>query len=186
VIGWPARFCAACGHRLASVVVEGRRRRRCPACGWVFYGNPVPAAVALVVRGPSVLLARRAKPPYQDTWDLPGGFLEAGETPEAGLRRELHEELGVRGGRARFLTCVTDTYGPGGFPVLTIVYRVDGIAGPVRAADDVAEARWFRHDAIPFREIAFPAMREALRVYLSRRRPLSAGRRSRRARAGSS
>src|SRR5436309_2255229 len=79
-----ARYCLACGTALRTVRQEGRRRRRCPRCGWTFYDNPVPATVA-VVEGPrGVLLARRAGAPFAGTWDLPGGFLEAGELPERG------------------------------------------------------------------------------------------------------
>jgi len=57
-----------------------------------------------------VLLARRARAPYAGLWDLPGGFLEAGETPEAALGRELREELGARVRRARLVE--PDHYGP--------------------------------------------------------------------------
>src|SRR5256712_10736776 len=91
------KFCVQRGSRLVAVREEGRTRRRCPRCGWTFYGNPVPAAVALVTRGGRLLLTRRARPPYAATWDLPGGFLEAGEHPAAGLRRELRGGVGVRG-----------------------------------------------------------------------------------------
>ncbi|MGH7323870.1 MAG: NUDIX hydrolase [Candidatus Rokuibacteriota bacterium] len=163
-----ARFCIWCGRRLGTVREEGRRRRRCHACEWTYYDNPVPATVALIERGGRVLLTRRARPPYAGTWDLPGGFLEADESPEAGLRRELREELGVRTRRATFVMFATDRYGPRGFPVLTLVYRLSA-TGTVRPADDVTEARWFPTDRLPMSQIGFPSVRRLLRVRYSRR-----------------
>ncbi|PYO22744.1 MAG: NUDIX hydrolase [Candidatus Rokuibacteriota bacterium] len=163
------KFCIQCGSRLVAVREEGRTRRRCPRCGWTFYGNPVPAAVALVTRGGRLLLTRRARPPYAATWDLPGGFLEAGEHPEACLRRELREELGMRARQARFVDFALDRYGPKGFPLLTLVYRVMPGPGRLRPGDDVSEARWFRRRAIPYREIAFPGLRRLLRRWVSGR-----------------
>src|SRR3990172_6970619 len=115
------RFCMACGGRARRVREEGRVRLRCRRCGWTFYGNPIPASGALIVRGEKVLLARRAAEPYQGTWDLPGGFVEAGGTPERGPAR------GVRGGR-----CVGGGAGPppgfwrGGPGQLTSPYGVLG------------------------------------------------------------
>jgi ADP-ribose pyrophosphatase YjhB (NUDIX family) len=131
----------------------------------VAYGNPVFAVVATVTRGDQILLTRRARPPHANTWDLPGGFIEADETPEAGLRRELREELGLRIRRARLMMFVTDRYGPRGFPILTAIFRVTPAPGEIAAADDVSEARWFRRRALPFGEIAFPSMRRALRAW---------------------
>ena len=81
-----------------------------------------------------ILLCRRAAAPYAGTWDLAGGFLEADETPERGLRRELREELGARVRRARFRGFVPDRYGPGGVPVLGIVYEVR-VAGAITAGE---------------------------------------------------
>src|SRR3990172_2657357 len=118
----PARFCMACGPPLAAVREEGRARRRCRRCGWTFYNNPVPAVLGIAERGQRLLLARRAAPPYRGTWDLPGGFLEAGETPERALARELREELGVRALAPRFIGFFPDSYGAGGMPVLAAVY----------------------------------------------------------------
>lgn len=164
-----ARFCLACGERLSATRVDGRRRPRCGRCGWTFFGNPVPAAVAVIVHRGRVLLGRRARPPYAGTWDLPGGFLEAGEQPADCLARELREELGLGPRRAHLIGFATDRYGPKGFPVLTVVYRVTLRRGRIRPADDVSEVRWFPRRAIPYREIAFPAMRRLLRAYLSGR-----------------
>ncbi len=162
-----ARFCIACGGRLRRAVEGGRRRLRCTRCGWIFYGNPVPASVAIILQRGRLLLGRRAGPPYEGTWDLPGGFLEAGERPDEGLRRELREELGVGTRRARLIGFMTDRYGPKGFPVLAVVYRVTPASGRLQPADDVSEVRWFPRGAIPYGAIAFPGMRRMLRAYLS-------------------
>ncbi len=159
------RFCMACGGRLRAIREEGKRRLQCGRCGWTFYGNPIPAAVALVVRGRRILLGRRAAPPYAGTWDLPGGFLEGGETPEVALRRELREELGVGIRSARFLGFFRETYGPGGFPILAMVYRVRLAGGRLVTASDVSELRWFDRERLPFREISFPSVRRALRLF---------------------
>lgn len=159
---------------------DGWLRRRCRHCGWTFYDNPVPAAVAIPVRGDRILLARRAAAPYAGTWDLPGGFLERGETPEQGLRRELREELGVRVHDARLLGFFTETYGRGGFPILAIVYRV-GLSGEPRAGSDVTAVRWFPSRRLPLREIGFPSVRTALSRYArGKARPASRGARPRR------
>ena len=161
-----ARFCLRCGARLRDARDGDHVRRRCPRCGFTFYDNPALASCAVVRRRGQVLLARRANPPYAGLWDLPGGFLEAGVTPENALRRELREELGVKVRRARLVSFEPDRYGPDGFPTLTAVYRVDLAPGPMRCADDVAEVRWFAQSRIPFRSVAFSSMRRALRKSL--------------------
>lgn len=161
------RFCPMCAGRLRVVRAADRRRPRCPRCGWTFYDNPAPAVVAVIARRGRILLTRRAHAPYAGSWDVPGGFLEAGETPEAGLRRELREELGVGVARARLIGFATDHYGPRGFPLLAIVYRVFPSGTRFRPADDVAEARWFPEGRVPFREIAFASVRRLLRRYIT-------------------
>jgi ADP-ribose pyrophosphatase YjhB (NUDIX family) len=93
----------ACGASLLTPREEGRQRRRCPRCRWTFYDNPVLATAAIVHHRGTILLTRRSRAPYAGLWDLPGGFVEAGEAPEAGMRRELSEELGVGVRRLRLL-----------------------------------------------------------------------------------
>jgi ADP-ribose pyrophosphatase YjhB (NUDIX family) len=75
----------------------------------------------------------------------------------------LREELGLGVRDMRLLALMSDRYGPGGFPVLTAIYRVRPVPGPVEAADDVSEARWFTRTTLPLRDVAFPSMRRVLR-----------------------
>lgn len=56
------------------------------------FATPRVAAGALFVDEGQVLLVH---PTYKDTWDLPGGYVERGESPAAACRREVREELGI-------------------------------------------------------------------------------------------
>jgi ADP-ribose pyrophosphatase YjhB (NUDIX family) len=167
-VSTPVRYCLACGARLQTTRQEGRRRRSCRRCGWTFYNNPVPAAVAIVEGRNGILLARRAGPPYEGTWDLPGGFLESGELPDRALVRELREELGVRAVITRLHGFSVDRYGPAGIPILAVVYLAR-LVGQPSARSDVAEVRWFPRTAIPWRGIGFPSITRTLREYLRHR-----------------
>ncbi len=157
-----ADFCARCGKPTARFEEHGRPRARCGACGWVDYDGPKPAVGAILVRGRQVLLSRRAREPLRGLWDLPGGFLEPGEDPEAGIVRELREETGLA---ARVLGLVHVAAGQyDGAGTLNLVYRCEAEGEP-RAMDDSAELRW--HDPRRLPEMAWPHEVAAIRAWLA-------------------
>lgn len=156
-----ARHCPRCGHATERVTLERRERARCPACGFIDYGNPKPAVGALVAREGRILLSRRARPPHQDEWDLPGGFLELDEHPEAAIVRELAEETGLRARVVRLLHVGLGTYF--GHGTLNLVYECTATGEP-HASDDSAELRWFSPSELP--PFAFPHEREAVERWL--------------------
>ncbi len=88
-------FCSHCGGKLAVLGERPLAAQTCGVCGTTHYHGAHPCAGALVVREHAVLLVRRALEPFKDYWDIPGGFLEAGEHPEEGARREVLEETGL-------------------------------------------------------------------------------------------
>jgi NADH pyrophosphatase NudC (nudix superfamily) len=95
-----AKFCLRCGAALAPNEEEGRSRPKCPSCGWTHYGNPTPVVAAIVEHRetaggePRVVLVRNHGWPPK--WmGIVTGFLEANETPEEGIVREVKEELGL-------------------------------------------------------------------------------------------
>ncbi len=97
----PYRFCPDCATELALITLAedggDKTRLRCPACGFTHWNNPTPVLAAVIectdLDG-RVLLARNAAWPDR-FFGLITGFMEAGETPEDGIRREIAEETSL-------------------------------------------------------------------------------------------
>jgi NAD+ diphosphatase len=96
------RFCLSCGNalQLLTETEDGgpKERLRCPACGWTHWNNPTPVLAAVVQcqdREGRLLLARNAAWPGR-MFALITGFMEAGETPEEGIAREVVEETSLQ------------------------------------------------------------------------------------------
>ncbi len=154
-------FCPHCGGRLATQTLEGHPVAVCTICGWIDFRNPKPCAGVLLLRQGRVLLARRARAPRKDYWDLPGGFLNDGEAPAACAVREAREELGLEVTLRTFLGFYMDeyTYQDETYSILNIYYLVDATGEP-QAGDDAAEVGWFPLADPP--ELAFPHERRVL------------------------
>lgn len=95
------KFCPSCATELAWVERDEdggpTTRLRCPSCDFTHWNNPVPVLAAVIEctdRDGRILLARNAAWPGR-FFALITGFMEAGETPEDGIRREVSEETGL-------------------------------------------------------------------------------------------
>ena len=92
------RFCPNCAAPLQLLTKSedggDKQRLRCAACGWTHWNNPTPVLAAVVEYGGRVLLARNAAWAGK-MYALITGFMEAGETPEAGIAREIKEETNL-------------------------------------------------------------------------------------------
>jgi 8-oxo-dGTP diphosphatase len=162
------RFCPKCAAGLTARLMEGRERLVCEACGFVLYLNPRPTTCAVVVDGDQVMLVRRAVEPRRGWWDLPGGFLEQGEHPAEGLRREVREETGLEIEILELLGFFLDAYPEPGETTLNCYYVARVSDGEPEPGSDVAEIRWFHRDALPpVEQIAFRNNREALAAWLA-------------------
>jgi NAD+ diphosphatase len=95
------RFCPRCATPLAMIELleDGgpKARLRCPACEWTHWNNPTPVLAAVIEcsdRDGQLLLARNAAWPGK-SFGLITGFMEAGETPQGGITREVAEETSL-------------------------------------------------------------------------------------------
>ena len=92
------RFCPQCATPLASIsqMEDGgaKARLRCPACNFTHWNNPTPVLAAVIEYQGQILLARNAAWAGK-MYALITGFMEAGETPQEGIRREILEETSL-------------------------------------------------------------------------------------------
>jgi NADH pyrophosphatase NudC (nudix superfamily) len=93
------RFCPACAAPLAlqSQMEDGgeKARLRCTGCDYTHWNNPTPVLAAVVEYQGKILLARNAAW-SGEKFALITGFMEAGETPEGGIAREIAEETNLQ------------------------------------------------------------------------------------------
>jgi ADP-ribose pyrophosphatase YjhB (NUDIX family) len=150
---------------------DSRERAMCGSCQHIDYENPLNVVGTVPVWEDSVLLCRRNIEPRHGFWTLPAGFMELGESTEAGAVRETDEEAGAR--------IVVE----GLFTVLNVV-RVGQVHFFYRArledtrfapGPETIEARLFREDEIPWDDLAFRTVKLTLERYFADRKAGSFG-----------
>ncbi|MBY0511192.1 MAG: NUDIX hydrolase [Rhodospirillaceae bacterium] len=141
---------------------DDRARLVCPDCGFVEYVNPriVVGAVATWAENGEVkfLLAKRAIEPRKGYWTMPAGFLEVGETLEAGAVRETWEEAGAR----ISIDQVLGIYNIARIGQVYIVFRAHMLSPEFSVGVESEEVKLFAWDEIPWDALAFPSVHWAL------------------------
>lgn len=145
---WDAtyRFCASCGKPLSwGEGPEADGGKRCGTCGKIFFPKISPAIIVLVSKGDHILLAHNAKFP-KGRHGLIAGFVEAGETLEETVRREVMEEAGIEIGDPRYVSSQ-----PWPFPdSLMLGFEADYLAGEARPDGvEIDSLGWFDPDNLP-------------------------------------
>ncbi len=157
------QFCPLCRSDLTNQVWDGKMRRYCPACGFVYWERPVPAAAAVVLdpaRQPGqMVLVRRRYPPEEGQWTLPGGGIEAGESVQEAARREVLEETGL----AVAVDQQIGTWSTPSAETLITFFAAHVLGGQLEAGTDALEAAWFPIAALP--DLAFNTHRDAVESF---------------------
>jgi len=134
------RYCGVCATPMARLA--GERAYRCGACGFTRYPQICPAMMVLIRKGDQVLLALHANSPARRYTAL-AGFLEAGESVEDAVHREVYEEVGLRVHNLRYFSSQSWP-----FPnSLMIAFTADWLEGDIRTDPaEIEDARWVGPD----------------------------------------
>ncbi len=130
---------------------------------------PIVGVGAVIVHNGEVLIIRRANPPLQGEWSIPGGALDLGEKLRDGVAREVREETGLDVEVGPVLD-VFDSIFPDGegrtqYHYVLIDYLCHLRSGTLAAATDASEVRWVRPEELPglgMKQVTIDVIRKAL------------------------
>jgi 8-oxo-dGTP diphosphatase len=158
------QFCPRCGHTLEERSVDDHRIRPvCPACGFIFYINPLIAAGVVVAREDGkVALVLRGENPGKGLWGLPAGFMEIDETVEQAALRECLEETGLQVELGDLLGVWSYVHERKASSGVIVLYTARIIGGAPCAGSDTEDVQFFNVDEISPAMLAFETHRDAL------------------------
>ena len=161
-------YCPRCGS--AHFKENNEKSKKCPDCGFTYYFNSSASTVAIIENSDGeILVARRAKDPAKDTYDLPGGFIDMFETAEDAVKREVIEETCLTVVSLSYLFSIPNIYVYSGFEVHTVDMffkcKVDDF-NTLHAQDDVSDLKFISKDKLNPDDFGLISIRKGIEMLL--------------------
>lgn len=137
------KFCSACGTKLIPHTTQ--TAMECPSCKQIFFPRIEPCIIVLIYKGDKILLARHTKR-NQDIYACIAGFIEAGESAEQAVAREIKEEVGITVKNIKYK-------GSQSWPFpdqLMLGYTAEYESGDIKLqTEEISDAQWFDPENCP-------------------------------------
>ncbi len=164
------KYCPFCGKH-GSFKFDSSKKFKCEKCERSYYMNAAAACTALITTPDGILFIRRKFEPKKGMLDLPGGFIDLGETAEVAIARELKEELNFEQSEKLeiFATSPNDyTFGNMLYMTLDIFFKayVEDTSS-LAAADDALSIEYIKPANINIDEIGFESVKTVVKKYLT-------------------
>ena len=153
-----ARFEKSCDHSL-----------KCADCGFHLFINSAAAVAALIAdeNGKLMLVTRGVEPNYGKL-DLPGGFIDPGETAENAVHRELAEELGLIVKSLKYIGSAPNEYIFSDYTVFTLDLAFEIIAettDDLKPMDDILDFNFYSEKEINYDDISAPSIKQFVKNF---------------------
>jgi len=137
------KFCGHCGKLTELSTVEAAKV--CPSCKARFYPRIMPAVIIAITKGDKLLLAHNFK--FRDgLYSLIAGFVEAGESLEEAVAREIYEEIHIKVKNIKYFDSQSWPFPQSLMLGFTAEYDSGEI---VVDGEEIADAKWFKIDNMP-------------------------------------
>ena len=174
------KFCPSCASQ--KIKFEEGKVFRCSDCSFVYYHNIAAANGCLISvpekDGERIVFTVRAKEPAKGKLDLPGGFVDVGESVIEGLTRELQEEIGWTSPNPdfRFFCSFSNVYAYKGIDYNTCdLYFTINAPGltpeDLRLEEaEISGVRFLRPEEIDMDQLAFESTKKAVKTYIQQKK----------------
>ena len=161
------KFCPKCAS--SEFKKLGERSLKCADCGFHFFINSATAVAALVIDGNrKLMLVTRGVEPNYGKLDLPGGFVDPGETAENAVKRELYEELGLKTKSVNYISSQPNEYIFSDYSVFTLdmAFKVipETILG-LKPMDDILDFKFYSEEEINYDDIPAPSIKQFVKEF---------------------
>lgn len=144
------QFCGRCGRKTSFMKSE--RGAQCLQCKLIVYPRISPCVIVLVTKGDEVLLAKSVAHKDSPWYSTLAGFIEAGESAEQAVHREVFEEVGIKIHNLCYKNSQTWPYPH----QLMLGYEAEYLSGNiVMQEEEIHDAKWWHIDALPQYSSAF-------------------------------
>ncbi|MDH4202586.1 MAG: NUDIX domain-containing protein [Phycisphaerae bacterium] len=165
-------YCPKCSAR--ALKPSSPKSIVCSECGFEYFFNPAAAVAGLIANDAGQLLVTvRAADPGKGSWDLPGGFIDPGETAEHALAREIFEELNLDVASMDYFGSAPNEYTYKGVTYSTLdmafICHVADFS-MMKALDDIEQAIFLPPESIDLDHFAFPSIRTFVERFIAAKR----------------
>ena len=160
------KFCPYCAK--PGLAELKQNALHCESCGFVYFHNCAAAAAAIIETGKGILLTLRADEPRKGFYDLPGGFVDYGESLEQALMREVREELNLEIQNFRYLGSFPNIYSYQDVTYFTTdaIFAVETPSlARLKANREIQEWVIARAEEIDPDRVGFESIREGIKRY---------------------
>lgn len=144
IINWDKNhmYCGRCGTK--TIIKEDEMAKVCPNCGFMSFTRLSPAIIVAITKEDKLLMANHTRSP-KDKYSLIAGFVEAGETIEETVHREVFEEIGLKVKNIKYFASQSWP-----FPhSLMLGFTAEYESGDIHIDEsEIRDAKWFKKDDI--------------------------------------
>ncbi len=115
---------------------------------------PLITVDAIIIKNKKILLIKRATEPYEDSWALPGGFVELGETLEQAVTREIEEETCLKTEPLKLVGAYSDPKRDPRGHTISVAYLTKITGGKPKTTEEAKEVKYFSLTRLP-KNLAF-------------------------------